>query len=140
MPIRRVSPEEAFDLMQNDGWVYLDVRSIPEFEEGHPSGAFNVPLLHRGPGGGGPNPDFLSVVERHFPREARIVVGCHSSSRSEHAAAVLERAGFTNLAVQRAGFGGKRDPLGRGEEGWARKGLPTSRESEPGRSWEELKE
>jgi rhodanese-related sulfurtransferase len=41
---RRVSPQEAKDLMDKEGYVYVDVRSIPEFEAGHPAGAFNVPI------------------------------------------------------------------------------------------------
>ena len=32
MPVKRVSPEEARDLMEKEGYTYLDVRSIPEFE------------------------------------------------------------------------------------------------------------
>lgn len=139
MAVKRVSPEEALDLVRDRGFVYLDVRSVPEFHQGHPAGAYNVPIVHSGPTGGQPNPDFLPVVERAFPRDAGIVIGCHTSNRSEHAAALLERAGYTNLAVQRAGFGGNRDFLGRIDPGWAQKGLPTSRVAEPGRSWEELK-
>ena len=30
---------------QQDGSVYLDVRSIPEFETGHPGGAYNIPIF-----------------------------------------------------------------------------------------------
>ena len=44
---KRVSPQEARDLMEKDGYVYVDVRSIPEFDAGHPAGAYNVPLMHR---------------------------------------------------------------------------------------------
>src|SRR4051812_21955325 len=43
--VKRVLPREAAALLA-DGWAYLDVRSIPEFEQGHPPGAVNVPLLH----------------------------------------------------------------------------------------------
>jgi rhodanese-related sulfurtransferase len=138
MPTRRVSPEEALGLIEKEGFVYLDVRSVPEFAQGHPAGAFNVPLLHMGPGGQGPNPEFLSVVERAFPREKGLVIGCRTSGRSERAAALLQQAGFTNLVVQRAGFVGADGGFG-GEAGWGPKGLPTSRQAEPGRSWEELR-
>ena len=60
--MKKVSPEEAAVLME-EGCVYLDVRSVPEFEAGHPTGAYNVPLLDMGPGGMVDNPEFLSVVE-----------------------------------------------------------------------------
>ena len=46
MSLTRVSPKDARDLMEKDGYAYVDVRSIPEFEAGHPEGAYNVPLLH----------------------------------------------------------------------------------------------
>ena len=61
--MKRVSPEEALGLMEKDGYVYVDVRSVPEFEAGHPAGAFNVPLLDMSPMGMTPNPDFLRVME-----------------------------------------------------------------------------
>src|SRR3990172_7084829 len=69
-----------------------------------------------------------------FPHEAFLVVSLLPTPQSFAGGVEREGAGFTNLAVERAGFGGTRDLLGRGEEGWARKDLPTSRESEPGRS------
>ena len=47
--LKRISPAEAQALVA-EGWVYLDVRSEPEFAAGHPVGAHNVPLQHVGPG------------------------------------------------------------------------------------------
>ncbi|HEY3253455.1 MAG TPA: rhodanese-like domain-containing protein, partial [Polyangiaceae bacterium] len=43
--IKPVTPEEAAELL-SQGHVYVDVRSEPEFEAGHPAGALNVPLLN----------------------------------------------------------------------------------------------
>jgi rhodanese-related sulfurtransferase len=139
MPLRRVAPEDALDLVQKQGFAYLDVRSVPEFEQGHPEGAYNVPIVHMGPTGSQPNDEFLSVVERVFPKNAPLVVGCRTNQRSEAAATVLERAGYARLVIQRAGFAGTRDAAGRPDPGWEEKGLPTSREARPGRSWEDLK-
>jgi rhodanese-related sulfurtransferase len=73
---RRVSPQEARELQENDGYVYVDVRSVPEFQAGHPMGAFNVPLMHMGPAGMAPNPEFLDVMQKAFPRDAKLLVGC----------------------------------------------------------------
>lgn len=134
MAVKRVSPEQALELMREEGYSYLDVRSVPEFVQGHPQGAYNVPLIHMGPSGNQPNARFLEVVERRFARDAPLVVGCRTSGRSEHAAALLEQAGFSKLLVQQAGFVGA-SPL---DPGWAPKGLPTSEAAEPGRSWDEL--
>jgi rhodanese-related sulfurtransferase len=134
MAVKRVSPEDALELMNGQGYAYLDVRSVREFDEGHPAGAYNVPLIHMEPAGNRPNARFLEVVERRFARDSPLVVGCRTSGRALQAAALLEQAGFTNLLVQQAGFVGP-SPM---EPGWAPKGLPTSRSPEPGRSWDEL--
>jgi rhodanese-related sulfurtransferase len=134
MAVKRVTPEQALDLMRSEGYSYLDVRSVPEFDEGHPEGAYNVPLVHMGAAGGQPNPDFLAVVERRFPKDAPLVVGCRSAGRSTHAIALLEQAGFTKLALQQSGFVGS-SPM---DLGWGPKGLPASRSAEPGRSWSDL--
>jgi rhodanese-related sulfurtransferase len=138
MYVKRVSPDEALELMQSEGWAYIDVRSVPEFEQGHPAGAYNVPLAHMNPIGHAPNTDFLPVMERHFPRDAGLVVGCRTANRSEHAVVMLLRAGYSNVAIQRAGFLGTRDFFGRSDPGWGKKGLPTSLTAEPGRSWADL--
>ena len=137
---KRVSPQEAHDLLKKDGYVYVDVRSIPEFEAGHPEGAFNVPLNHMGPGGMTPNPEFLEVMQRAFPRDARLVIGCKAGGRSARAASLLESAGYTQIADQRAGYEGAHDPAtGRVEPGWRPAGLPVTRDAAPGRDYEELK-
>jgi rhodanese-related sulfurtransferase len=133
MPGKRVSPDEARALIDKEGYAYLDVRSVPEFEAGHPSGAFNVPLMHMGPGGMSPNPDFMAVVQKNFPADARLVVGCKGGGRSLRAVEMLQSAGFTNIVDQRAGFEGQpREP------GWRPRGLPTSVEAKPGRAYESL--
>src|SRR5262252_6993513 len=77
---KRVLPKEAAALLE-EGWAYLDVRSIPEFEQGHPAGAANIPLLHFQNGRMAPNPDFTRVVEATFPKDAKIVVGCKVGGR-----------------------------------------------------------
>jgi rhodanese-related sulfurtransferase len=138
MPTRRASPQEALALMREQGYSYLDVRSVPEFDQGHPEGAWNVPLIHMGPAGNQPNDAFLDVIGRLFPKEAPLVLGCRTANRSDHAAALLERAGYTNLVVQAAGFAGARDGFGRLMPGWEAAGLPTSREARPGRSWADV--
>jgi rhodanese-related sulfurtransferase len=139
MAVKRISPEEARDLMEKDGWAYVDVRSVPEFEAGHPAGAYNVPLLHRGPLGMSPNPDFLPTMKKTFPADAKIVVGCQSGGRSLQAASLLASEGYVSVVDQRAGFGGGMGPGGRPEPGWGPKGLPTSRAAAPGRTFEELR-
>jgi rhodanese-related sulfurtransferase len=134
MTVKRVSPEDAKRLIDEEGYVYVDVRSLTEFEAGHPSGAYNVPLMHQGPAGMTPNPDFLGVMEKAFPKTAKLVVGCKAGGRSARAAAALESAGFTNVVDQKAGYEGP-SPV---EPGWRPRGLPTSTQSPAERTYEHL--
>lgn len=136
--IERISPEEAKRRLDT-GWVYVDVRSVPEFEQGHPAGAYNVPLMHMGPGGMEPNAEFMDVMRAHFAKDAKLVVGCKSGGRSLRAAEMLAAAGYKNVVDQRAGWGGARDPFGQlAEKGWEAAGLPVSSQAAAGHSWEEL--
>ncbi len=124
---KRVSPAEAQQLVEQ-GWTFLDVRSEPEFADEHPAGAFNVPLMHMGPTGMTPNPDFVAVVEASFAKDAQLVLGCRSGGRSLRALQMLQQRGYANLVDQRAGFEGARDAFGGNvEPGWKPAGLPTER-------------
>jgi rhodanese-related sulfurtransferase len=136
MAVKRVSPEDALALMREQGYSYLDVRSVPEFEQGHPAGAYNVPLVHMGSGGNQPNSRFLEVIERRFPKDARLVVGCRTAGRSQNAIRLLEQAGYSDLVLQQSGFVGTSPQ----DAGWGPRGLPTNRSAEPGRSWGDLSE
>ena len=138
MPVKRVSPEEADQLVRQEGYVYIDVRSVPEFEAGHPEGAYNVPILQMGRMGMSPNPEFLAVMQGNFPKEAKLVLGCRSGGRSLQAAHVLASVGFTDLVDQRAGFDGGMGPSGF-EAGWLPKGLPVSTRAAAERRYEALK-
>jgi rhodanese-related sulfurtransferase len=136
--MKRVSPEEAKGLM-DEGWTYLDVRSMPEFEQGHPRGAVNIPLLHMTAGGMQPNPDFLDVVQAVFPKDTKLVVGCRSGGRSLKAAEQLIAAGYTNVVDQKAGFAGATDQFGRlNEPGWQPKNLPVDTGTPEGRDYPSL--
>jgi rhodanese-related sulfurtransferase len=139
MTFKRVSPAEALALVREHGYAYLDVRSVLEFEQGHPDGAYNAPLVHVGPLGRSPNAEFVAVVEKAFAKDAPIVLGCRTSARSEHAAALLEQAGFTRVVVMGGGWAGQDDAFGRPEPGWLELGLPVSSQAMAGRSWEELR-
>jgi rhodanese-related sulfurtransferase len=136
--VKRVTPNEA-DTLLKDGWAYLDVRSIPEFEGGHPAGAINIPLLHMTGGRMAPNPAFQSVVSATFAKDAKVVVGCKAGGRSLQAATLMAAAGYTNVVDMRGGFHGERDNMGRVAcVGWAESGLPCETESAPEKTYAEL--
>ncbi len=122
MSIRQVSPAQASsELAADAGAVYLDVRTPEEFDAGHPAGARNVPVLFVDPATRRPrpNPEFVSVVQRHLAPVTRLLVGCQSGMRSQRACELLEEAGYTDLANVRGGFGGSDDT-----PGWKESGLP----------------
>lgn len=138
---RRVSAREAFDLLEKEGYQQLDVRSVPEFEAGHPAGALNVPWMHVDARGRALNDEFVAVVERLFPdRSSKLVLSCLGGNRSMQALATLEARGYTHLVDQRAGWGGARDPFGRvTEPGWPAAGLPTETGAGGERSYDALR-
>jgi rhodanese-related sulfurtransferase len=135
---KRVTPQEASELI-TAGWTYLDVRSIQEFEQGHPAGAANVPLLHAASGRTVANGDFQKVVTANFPRDTKLVVGCKSGGRSMQAVGLLQALGYENLVDVRGGFFGERDAMGRATvAGWAEAGLPVAKAADPGRAYADL--
>ena len=139
MTVKRISPQEAAALVRDEGYVYIDVRSIPEFDGGHTAGAYNIPLMHATPSGMRPNGDFMSVVSAVFPKDSKLVVGCRSGNRSLRAAEALIAAGYVNVVDQRAGHGGARDAFGQLQEaGWEGAGLEVAVEPHPERTYESL--
>ncbi len=140
MAVKRILPPEALDLIK-EGWKYVDVRSIPEFTEGHPEGAYNVPFMHRTGARLTPNPDFARVMEAAFDKQDRLILGCRSGGRSLRAAQTLTSMGFANVVDMHGGFVG--DPGKPGSEavdGWEPRGYPVTREAESGHSYSELEQ
>ena len=126
MPIRQTTPNEAHQLL-GSGYRYIDVRTEQEFANGHPAGAVNVPVVFpdRATNQMAVNPEFLAVVQAHFPKDAKLVIGCLSGGRSQRAAELLAQVGYTDLINMQGGFGGARDQTGRTVmAGWAECGLP----------------
>lgn len=141
MPVKEITPKEAHDLLQQEpGSVYIDVRTEREFSAGHPQGAVNIPIAFPDPARGMVvNQDFVGVVEAHFPKDKKIIVGCQAGPRSDAAARVLLDAGYQDVASMQGGFGGMRDPFGGViAPGWSGLGLPVSQENGEGVNYESL--
>jgi len=136
MTIKHVTVQQAHQ-QQMSGAKYLDVRSVPEFQQGHPEGAYNVPLLHADPVTRQmrPNPEFLTVVRANFPPDTPIVVGCQMGGRSQQAAEILANAGFHDVANVLGGFGGAPQF---GHAGWVQAGLPVETAAKGGREYDGL--
>ncbi len=142
MGITHVDVKEAYRLQAAEGYAYIDVRSIPEYEGGHPAGAHNVPLLHYDAQTGHktPNPEFLAVMAANYPHDARLLIGCQVGGRSTQAVQMLVSHGYQHAANVRGGFGGARDLTGDlVDEGWSLAGLPVETTAPPGGSYEELR-
>lgn len=68
--------------------VYVDVREVDEFREGHVAGARNVPMSSL--------PEGASVLD-DLDRGTELVVYCVSGRRAEAAIPVLQRLGFARV-------------------------------------------
>jgi rhodanese-related sulfurtransferase len=141
MAIQQTTPAEAQRLI-GQGYRYIDVRTEQEFVNGHPATAVNIPVAVPDPATGqmAMNPDFLPVIEAHFPKDAPIVVGCQSGMRSQRAAELLAHAGYTSVTNMQGGFGGARDQTGRTViPGWSESGLPVCKDCGPENSYAGLR-
>ena len=141
MEIKPVSPEQAKELLDSGkGYVYLDVRTAPEFDAGHVAGAKNIPVLE--PDGSRRmqiNRQFVEIVEANLGKEVRCITGCQKGRRSLKAAEMLIAAGSTNVVDMRGGFGGEMDLFGQvSYPGWTLRGLPVTTESAPDDRYENL--
>ena len=128
MAIQNISPQEAKDLLESDqGYVYVDVRSEFEFEQGHPAPAINIPIKQMNQSSQmlEDNPDFVEVLEANFPVDAKLIIGCAAGPRSAEACRILAQQGYQDLANVEGGFGGMRDMSGTVlKEGWMQLGFP----------------
>ena len=84
MAVKEITPQQAHETLSADpSAVYIDVRTAQEFANGHPAGAVNIPVAFADPARGMVlNPDFVSVVERNFAKDKKIIVGCQAGPRS----------------------------------------------------------
>lgn len=110
-----ISVERANALLDpGGGHVYLDVRTIPEFIEGHPAGALNIPVFVRDADSGTMtlNADFLRVIKAKIATDQPVIVGCRSGRRSAKATKFMMDAGYEHVHNMLGGFYGARDTTG----------------------------
>lgn len=137
--VKTVSCGEARVLIE-EGHTYIDVRNELEFEQGHPAGAYNVPLTHMTDFGPAPNDSFIRVMKCHFDLQTRLVIGCGIGVASRQAALALVEAGYEHICDVKEGFNGCRDAFGRKSPGWLQQGLPVEYGQPEARSYEALAE
>jgi len=141
MDVKRITADETKALLDSgQGYVYLDVRTVEEFDAGHVPGAKNIPFLMAGPAGMAVNPDFVQVVGKNFAKDSKLICGCQKGGRSYKAAEILQSAGYANVVDMRGGFGGETDHCGCVvAPGWASSGKPVAQDSPPSDRYSSLK-
>lgn len=86
-----ISPNQAYTLLKNgDNVTLLDVRTPEEFAQEHIKGALSIPvqLLNE------------NLSKLQSAKEKKIIVYCHSGSRSVAASRILAKNGFLPLNVK----------------------------------------
>jgi rhodanese-related sulfurtransferase len=126
MPIMSLGPKAAHAAMGAGPHCFIDVRTVEEFNAGHPAGAVNVPIATRSPAGQmAPNPDFVPSMKKLAQPGTKIFASCQAGMRSMNACQALEQAGYGNLVNIEGGFGGRRGVPGKPDvPGWRDAGLP----------------
>lgn len=143
MQIPQLTPDTAHATLNSDeSAIYLDVRTQAEFDEGHPTGAWNLPIAFQSPDGQMVmNSDFLEVARRVIDQDRFVICGCKSGGRSQAAAEYLLSIGYERVANVAGGFLGGPDPTGLGlTPGWLERDLPVSHVVEPNLSYAGLLE
>lgn len=74
-----------FDSLINNGAIVIDVRTVPEYQQGHTEGSLNIPLDQL--------EDRMIEIKKGVP----IIVCCESGSRSGVAKEILETNGFKEV-------------------------------------------
>ncbi|XP_038901855.1 protein HIGH ARSENIC CONTENT 1, mitochondrial [Benincasa hispida] len=93
----------AKDLLQK-GHLYLDVRTVEEYNKGHVENALNVPYMFFTPEGRVKNPDFLAQVMSILKKEDHLVVACNSGGRGLRACVDLLNVGFEHVNNMGGGY------------------------------------
>lgn len=99
--VKTISAEELADELGRSKPLLIDVREPNEYAGGHVRGAINIPLG--------------SLKQRlgKFDPDARTLLICESGHRSKTAAAMMQRAGFTDVHSVRGGTRAWKGPLKR---------------------------
>lgn len=128
-----ITAKQAKELLDRRvGYIYLDVRTVKEFADGHVPGAINIPVMQLDSQTKRMtmNDDFLASVEKDIPKTSHIIVGCKSGGRSARSQKIMQTAGYQNVANMLGGFHGKKNKAGEiVHPGWSMMGYPIEREN-----------
>jgi rhodanese-related sulfurtransferase len=122
-----LTPREAWEVLQATGGAarLVDVRTRAEWDwVGRVPGAVEIEWLTYP--GNEPNPHFLAQLQRQVDPETLVMFLCRSGARSNAAATLANRSGYTNAYNILEGFEGDKDAHGHRSKvgGWRFAGLP----------------
>jgi len=84
---KKITPEEAKEMIDGGDVIVLDVRTPEEYRQGHIEGALLLP-----------NYNLKELAESELPdKDGKILVYCRSGSRSKSASKVLINMGYTEV-------------------------------------------
>ncbi len=84
---KKLSPEEAKEMIDNEDVIILDVRTEEEFRQGHIEGAILIPDY-----------DLDKLAGEKLPdKDATILIYCRSGNRSELSSHLLIGMGYQNV-------------------------------------------
>lgn len=102
-----ITPEDAFEFLQQNKAVFIDVRTRSEYEGGHIPGALNMDIYE---------PHFADDIYK-FGREKMYIMNCQTGGRSGRATEFMASLGFKKVFNLMGGF-----------SAWKMKDLPLSKE------------
>ncbi|XP_015952826.1 protein HIGH ARSENIC CONTENT 1, mitochondrial [Arachis duranensis] len=94
----------AKDMLNLDGYHYLDVRTVEEFNKSHVENAQNVPYMFLTEQGRVQNPDFIDQVEAIYKKDDHLIVACNSGGRASRACVDLLDHGYKHVVNMGGGY------------------------------------
>ncbi len=130
-PVQNITVMQAKDLLDSDReHIFLDVRTVEEFEAGHPAGTLNIPVFIKDAATGKKikNTKFLDIVLVNVPKYANVIIGCRSGKRSIIAANMMHAVGYLHISNMLGGFSGSHNLNGEVvHPGWQSQNYPTEK-------------
>ena len=78
-----MEPAEAFELLQTEGWKFVDCRTEEEFASGHVEDSVNIPVVYFSDAGMVPNDKFVEQLRAEVPdKSTKLIMGCKIGQRS----------------------------------------------------------
>jgi len=96
-----ISSQEALDLVQNQGFTFIDVRTPKEIADGKMEGALEINYKAD---------DFQEKISQ-LDRDGKYVLYCRSGGRSGQAWTLMNELGFKNVKDATDGFSSINDAL-----------------------------